>query len=76
MIMAGPFMSLLMLNNNLHIAHHDEPWVPWYQYRNLMDRVHAVQRARDAGVLYEGGYAEVFRRFSFKPVDSPVREQN
>ena len=76
MIMAGPFMSLLMLNNNLHIAHHDEPWVPWYQYRNLMTRVNAVQRAREAGVLYEGGYAEVFRRFSFKPVDSPVRERN
>lgn len=76
MIMAGPFMSLLMLNNNLHIAHHDEPWVPWYRYSNLMDRVNAVQRARDAGVLYEGGYAEVFRRFSFTPVDSPVRERN
>ena len=76
MIMAGPFMSLLMLNNNLHIAHHDEPWVPWYRYGNLMDRVNAVQRARDAGVLYEGGYAEVFRRFSFTPVDSPVRERN
>ena len=76
MIMAGPFMSLLMLNNNLHIAHHDEPWVPWYRYSNLMDRVNAVQRAREAGVLYEGGYAEVFRRFSFTPVDSPVRERN
>ena len=25
-------------------------------------------------VLYEGGYAEVFRKFSFTPVDSPVRE--
>jgi len=25
-------------------------------------------------VLYEGGYAEVFRKFSFRPVDSPVRE--
>jgi hypothetical protein len=42
----------------------------------LMQRVNAVQRARDAGVLYEGGYAEVFRRFSFTPVDSPVRERN
>jgi fatty acid desaturase len=76
MIMAGPFMSLLMLNNNLHVAHHDEPGVPWYRYDKLMQRVNAVQRARDAGVLYEGGYAEVFRRFSFTPVDSPVRERN
>ena len=76
MIMAGRFMSLLMLNNNLHVAHHDEPGVPWYRYDKLMQRVNAVERARDAGVLYEGGYAEVFRRFSFTPVDSPVRERN
>ena len=76
MIMAGRFMSLLMLNNNLHVAHHDEPGVPWYRYDKLMQRVNAVERARAAGVLYEGGYAEVFRKFSFKPVDSPVRERN
>jgi fatty acid desaturase len=76
MIMAGRFMSLLMLNNNLHIAHHEEPWVPWYRYDGLMSRVKAVERAREAGILYEGGYAEVFRRFSFTPVDSPVRERN
>lgn len=76
MIMAGPFMSLLMLNNNLHVAHHDEPWVPWYGYQALARRVNAVDRAREAGLLYEGGYAEVFRKFSFKPVDSPVRERN
>ena len=76
MIMAGPVMSLLMLNNNLHVAHHDEPWVPWYGYHKLMNRVNAVERAREAGLLYEGGYAEVFRKFSFKPVDSPVRERN
>jgi len=76
MIMAGPFFSLLMLNNNLHIAHHDDPKIPWYRVNELSKRVNAVQRAREAGVLYEGGYAEVFRKFSFKPVDSPVRERN
>ena len=76
MIMAGPFMSLLMLNNNLHIAHHDDPNSPWYRVNELSKRVNAVERAREAGVLYEGGYAEVFRKFSFTPVDSPVRERN
>ena len=76
MIMAGRFMSLLMLKNNLHVAHHDEPGVPWYGYDKLMQRVNAVERAREAGLLYEGGYAEVFRKFSFTPVDSPVRERN
>ena len=74
MIMAGPFMSLLMLNNNLHIAHHEDPKVAWYRVGALARRVNAVERAREAGVLYEGGYAEVFRKFSFKPMGAPVRE--
>jgi len=73
MIMAGPVMSLLMLNNNLHVAHHDEPWVPWYDYQDLVQRVRAVERAERAGLLYRGGYAEVFRRFSFRPMDHPVQ---
>lgn len=73
MIMAGPVMSLLMLNNNLHVAHHDEPWVPWYDYRDVVSRVRAVDRAQEAGLLYEGGYAEVFRRFGIRPMDHPVQ---
>jgi fatty acid desaturase len=74
MVMAGPFMSLLMLNNNLHVAHHEQPGVAWYEVPNLSARVNAVERAREAGLLYEGGYAEVFRRFSFKPMGAPLRD--
>jgi fatty acid desaturase len=73
MVMSGPFMSLLMLNNNLHVAHHEQPGVAWYEVPNLSARVNAVERAREAGLLYEGGYAEVFRKFSFKPMGAPVR---
>jgi fatty acid desaturase len=74
MVMSGPFMSLLMLNNNLHVAHHEQPGVAWYEVPNLSARVNAVERAREAGLLYEGGYAEVFRKFSFKPMGAPVRD--
>ena len=74
MVMAGPFMSLLMLNNNLHVAHHEEPGVAWYEVPNMSARVDAVERAREAGLLYEGGYAEVFRKFSFKPMGAPLRD--
>jgi fatty acid desaturase len=63
-----------VLNNNLHIAHHAEPHVPWYEVPKLARRVNAVERAREAGLLYEGGYAEVFRKFSFKPMGAPLRE--
>ena len=73
MVMAGPFMSLLMLNNNLHVAHHSEPKIAWYEVPKMSERVNAVERAREVGLLYEGGYAEVFRRFSFKPMGAPVR---
>ena len=74
MVMAKPFMSLLMLNNNLHVAHHEQPGVAWYEVPNLSARVNAVERAREAGLLYEGGYAEVFRKFSFKPMGAPLRD--
>ena len=74
MVMAGQFMSLLMLNNNLHVAHHEQPGVAWYEVPNLSARVNAVERAREAGLLYEGGYAEVFRKFSFKPMGAPLRD--
>lgn len=74
MVMAGSLMSLLMLNNNLHVAHHDAPGVPWYEYQSTARKTNAVERAREAGLLYEGGYAEVFRKFSFKPMGTPLRE--
>ncbi len=28
---AGPIWALLFLNNNLHIAHHLRPHLPWYE---------------------------------------------
>lgn len=74
MIMAGPLMSLLMLNNNLHVPHHDEPAQPWYEYRKVAKRVNAEKRAEEAGLMYRGGYLEVFRKYSFKPIDAPVRQ--
>jgi fatty acid desaturase len=74
MVMAGPFMSLLMLNNNLHVAHHEQPGVAWYEVPKMSERVNAVERAREVGLLYEGGYAEVFHKFSFKPMGAPLRE--
>ncbi len=74
MVMAGSFMSLLMLNNNLHVAHHDAPEVPWYEYQSVARKTNAVERAREAGLLFEGGYAEVFRKFSFRPMGAPLRE--
>ncbi len=76
MIDAGRAMSLLMLNNNLHIAHHDEPSTPWYLVPATAKRLNAFERAEQIGGLYRGGYGEIIRRFTFKPYDQPVYGQS
>jgi len=73
---AGWLMSLLMLNNNLHIAHHDEPSTPWYLVPETAKRLNSFERAAQVGVLYSGGYSEIIRRFTFRPYDQPVYGQS
>jgi fatty acid desaturase len=72
MIQASPVMSLLMLNNNLHVAHHDEPGVAWFDVPALARRTDAYGRAERAGLLYRGGYSEIARRFGVRPFSQPV----
>lgn len=68
---AGPLLSLLFLNNNLHAVHHSEPALPWY-------RLAAAYRARRAEVLEENGgflfagYRDIAQRFLFRAKDHPV----
>ena len=73
---AGWLMSLLMLNNNLHIAHHDEPSTPWYLVPEAAKRLNSYDRAAQVGALYSGGYSELIRRFTFRPYDQPVYGQS
>lgn len=62
---ASPFWSLLFLNNNLHVAHHDRPSLAWYKlpafYRAERDQL----IARNNGYLMKG-YGEIFSRFFLK----------
>jgi fatty acid desaturase len=60
------FFSLLFLNNNLHVVHHDEPGIAWY-------RLPQVWRERRAALaepplVYRGGYLEILRRYAFRPI--------
>jgi fatty acid desaturase len=73
---ASWFWSLLFLNNNLHIAHHNRPSLAWYQ-------LPAFYRARRAEFLATNqnyvmdGYREIFRRYFFvgkEPVYHPNME--
>lgn len=62
---AGPFFSLLFLNNNLHALHHARPELPWYALPRL-----ARGGARPA--LRYSGYGEIARRFLLRPIHAPV----
>jgi fatty acid desaturase len=63
---ASPFWSLLFLNNNLHIAHHTKPRLPWYElpayYRSERDALIAKNHG-----YRMNGYGEIFRRYFFRP---------
>lgn len=64
----APVLGLLFLNNNLHVAHHERPGLAWHR----LPAYHAQQRARlltsNGGLVYDG-YAEVFRRYLWRPHD-------
>jgi fatty acid desaturase len=61
---AHPLWALIFLNNNLHVAHHAYPHVPWYYLPRVW------RNMRGAGMRAEGifkGYGEVARQFLFRP---------
>lgn len=76
LVEAGPVMSLLYLNNNLHAMHHADPTAPWHERW-------AMYRARRDELLAKNGnyvfksYGELLRRYLFtakEPVRHPVAE--
>jgi fatty acid desaturase len=63
---SNPLVSFMYLNNNLHMAHHETPRLPWY-------RLPAFYRANRERLLRENcaylmhGYGEIARRWLFVP---------
>jgi fatty acid desaturase len=70
-VKAGPVMSLLFLNNNLHHTHHAEPSTPWYQLPALHRTLDSDDLAAHGAGLYQRGYAEVARRNFLRPFCQP-----
>jgi fatty acid desaturase len=56
--------SLIFLNNNLHIAHHAHPELPWYRLPQAWRRMR--ESVPDPGLIF-AGYGEVMRRYLFRP---------
>lgn len=68
---AGPFWSLIFLNNNLHVVHHDNPGTSWY----LLPAIYKANREdilEKNGGFFFNGYGEVFKRFFLKSKDTPL----
>jgi fatty acid desaturase len=65
---AHALWGLLFLNNNLHIAHHAHPALPWHQLPRMWRQMRAA--AVGSGVVLHRGYREVAARYLFRPVIS------
>lgn len=70
-VKAGPAMSLLYLNNNLHHTHHAEPSTAWYALPALHRALGSDEIAAGGAGLYRHGYIEVARRNFLRPFCQP-----
>ncbi len=63
---AGPLLSLLYLNNNLHAVHHAEPSMAWYRLPAYYRAHRRDILADNEGYLYQG-YHQVIGRYLLRP---------
>jgi fatty acid desaturase len=63
----GP-LSVLFLNNNLHVVHHMHPNVPWYRLPALYASRKAHFLRRNEGYVYRS-YAEIMGKHLWRPKD-------
>jgi fatty acid desaturase len=68
---SNALFGMLYLYNNLHVAHHLKPTMPWYEIPGFY-RQNREQLLASNGEFVYPGYALLARRFLFTPVFSPV----
>lgn len=66
---AGPLLSLLYLNNNLHAAHHEAPGLAWYELPAYYRARRELLLAQNGGYLADG-YGQLIRRYAFSAKES------
>ena len=69
---AGPLFGLLYLHNNLHVAHHARPALPWYRLPQFNRQIGGDRQAARGAGLY-AGYAALAWRYLLRPIDHPTR---
>jgi fatty acid desaturase len=68
---SNTLFGLLFLYNNLHVAHHLKPTMPWYELPRFY-RENRAKLMKHNGDFVFRGYAEIARRWLVKPVFTPV----
>lgn len=67
-------LSILFLNNNLHLVHHQNPTAPWYELPKIYHSDQARWRALNHGYVYPN-YWKLFQSYALiakEPVAHPV----
>ncbi len=59
-------LGLLFLNNNLHVLHHERPWVAWYALPAEWRESRARLLEGRFGPVYQG-YRDVAARYAWRP---------
>jgi fatty acid desaturase len=62
----GWVFSLLFLNNNLHIAHHAKPSMPWYRLPRAWREM--TPEAARTGATVSPGYRHLIRSYWIRPI--------
>ncbi|HEX7110349.1 MAG TPA: fatty acid desaturase [Aestuariivirga sp.] len=63
---SSPLLSLMFLNNNLHLPHHLKPRMAWYELPAYYQAEREQLLQRNHGYLMHG-YREIFSKYFFKP---------
>jgi len=65
------FFRILFLNLNYHLAHHENPEIPWYELGHYYQD-HRSELISRSGDFYYNGYRHWLIGNLFRPVDSPI----
>jgi fatty acid desaturase len=68
---SNTLFGLLFLYNNLHVAHHLRPTIPWYELPRFYRENRAKLLKHNDNFVFRG-YWEITRQYLFRPVFVPV----
>lgn len=65
------FFRILFLNLNYHLAHHENPSIPWYKLGGYYF-AHRSDLITRSGNFHYSGYKHWLLGYLFRPIDSPI----